>query len=901
MKQAQRLLMITCLLIGALNAVTIYEIQYTTEAGSGTYPSPYAGQTVTTQGIVTANGYSGSYGFYMSMPEGGAWKGILVYTSSYSPSVGTLVEVTGQVWEYFGLTEIRYVSSYQVISVGNPVPPAAVVTTAQASGEAYEDVLMQVQNAEVTQGINSYSEWAVSDGSGNCVIGDVFFDQAQLGSMISMGVLFDSIKGVGTYGYGIYSLNPRSAGDLIINSQGVVITLPSLQVDLNAQLTVPVHVSNLTMTHGFQSYQFQLSYDPGVLNYINYSSAGTLSSGGTTMVTPSLGSLSVNFVTNGFLLGQGALINLNFTAVGNGVTPLTASNFTFNNIPVMIINQGLVTVGVSGGEVIDTLTVIQRPLLNIPAIVIPGENLSIECVAPQTTTNWAAQLAKGNLSTDITILNAEYVTTPPRWILHATVPNVNVFELYDLKVTASGGISDRTRKSVQVLPTRKTSYYFAHVTDLHMPTHIFYPDYGYNTDSTEVVDFREVIQDLNLIRPEFVLLTGDLVNQGELEEFENMRVYSKTKRVLGELEVPVYVTAGNHDIGGWTGTPPPAGSARKFWWKNFGWSWLDNTSTSWPYNTQDYSFDYGPVHYVGLEAYDNYDNYLYNIYGANSFTNHQMQWLQIDLTNSGASTNVLFHHYDFDDELNLSSLGINMALWGHIHYDSGSISNQPYNLATRSTCDGNRSYRIIRVNGTTLQPYSTVNAGSTGNQVRISFSPNNYGYADSVSASVVNNQPLSFENALVKFLMPSGNAEYTVTGGVLEQVDRSGENNVCYVKVNLTAYSNQTVTIKDNTTAIGDNSLPTATLTVNAIYPNPFKDFANISITKPDSGRLTVKVFNLKGQLVKTVFDSDVSSGIQYLGWDGKTERNLSCPDGIYFIKVSAGGFSLSRKLILLK
>jgi len=577
MNHVKVFLLLACLLFGSLGAVTIFEIQYTTNPGNGTYPSPYAGQYVTTDGIVTANGYGGSYGYYISMPEGGAWKGILVYDNTHNPAPGTWISVTGQVWEYYGLTEIRNVTNYQVLSVGNPIPEAEAVTTAQASSEPYEGVLVRLQNAVVTQEINQYSEWAVSDGSGNCIINDVFFDQIQLGSMIAMGVLFDSITGIGHYSYGIYNVNPRSPADVIINTQSVIITLPNLQVDSNAQVTVPISVSNLTMSQGFQSYQFELSYDPGVLNYVSYSTAGTLSSGGTVMATPSIASISVNFTTNGYLLGQGTLLNLNFIAAGDGVTPLIAGNFSFNDTAVMIINQGLVTVGVSGGEVIDTLSVIQRPLLNIPQIVLPGESFRIECVAPPATTNWAARLERGNLSAELNITNTEYETSPPRWLLSVTVPNVNVFEQYDLRVTASGGINDRARRSVQVLPTRKTNYYFAHITDIHLPTQIYYPYTGYNTDSTEVVDFREVIKDFNIIRPEFVLLTGDLVHQGELEEFENLRFYTKAKRVLGELEVPVYLTSGNHDIGGWQQTAPPAGSARRFWWKNFGWSWLDNT------------------------------------------------------------------------------------------------------------------------------------------------------------------------------------------------------------------------------------------------------------------------------------------------------------------------------------
>ncbi len=807
MKYRFLLLLVICLLLSTLSAVTIYDIQYTTNAGGGTYPSLYAGQYVTTQGIVTSTGYSSNRGFHISMPEGGAWKGLLIYTNTtdFHPDIGSLVEVTGQVYEYNGLTEIQYISDYNIISTGNPVPAPTIVTTAQFNNEAYEGVLVQVQNAQVTQAVDGNGEWDVTDGSGECIIKSYFFSQSNLGSQVTIGNIFTGITGIGHYSYGYYSLNPRTTDDVVPGSQAVAITLPNLQANVSDQFIVPVVVSELTAAQDYQTYQFQLGFNPAVLSYVNYNKTGTLSSAGTVNVTPTSGNLSVTFSTTGTILGQGTLLNLTFSATAAGSSTLTASNFSFDSVPVTLVTQGSVDVYGTSTEVLDTLTVIQRPLINIPAIVLPGETFKIECVAPQTTTDWTAQLYKGNLSADVPITNAQYETTPPRWILTATVPDVNVFELYDLRVTASCGINDRTRHSVQVLPTRKTNYYFAQVTDVHMPTHIFSPNTGYDTDSTETVDFREVIKDINVIRPEFVLITGDLVNEGELEDYQNLRVYTKAKRVLGEFEVPVFLIAGNHDISGWQPTPPPAGSSRKFWWKNFGWSWLDNLSASWTYHTQDFSFDYGSVHYIGMEGYNNtgsYDNYLPEVYGSDSYTAGQMQWLQADLAASDAPVNVLFQHYDFSDQINLNTLGLNMSLGGHTHTNSGSITSQPYELLTDNVCDGARAYRIVKVNGTTLQPLSTINAGSAGNQITLTFTPNNYVTVDSVSAYLVNNQPISFENAVVKFNMPSGNAGYTVTGGVLEQVDISGDHNVCYVKVNLGASSTATVTIKANNNII---------------------------------------------------------------------------------------------------
>jgi predicted phosphodiesterase/archaellum component FlaG (FlaF/FlaG flagellin family) len=443
----------------------------------------------------------------------------------------------------------------------------------------------------------------------------------------------------------------------------------------------------------------------------------------------------------------------------------------------------------------DTLTVIQRPLLNIPAIVRPGDTLTIECEASAGTSGWAAELIHDQIQIPITVLDSDYDPSTLWWEVQALTPTVPVYDLYDLAVTASGGIEDTTWNAVQVISDFKDDYYFIHITDPHMPTHLYYYQSGADTDSSEVVDMREVIRDVNIINPEFVILTGDYVNEGELEEFLDKRYFSRCQRLLAEFEVPVYLTSGNHDIGGWDDTPPPDGTARQNWWRFFGWKRLDDPPPGAPWYTQNYSFDYGPVHYIGLEAYLNYDGWRSGIYGDESFTSGQMQWLADDIAAaSGSGAHVLFYHYDFANQINLNSLGADMALWGHTHRDENDFSH-PYDIGTNNVCDDERSYRLIRVSSGVLQPTSTISAGSAGNNLDVDYSPANDGTHYTVTADVTNDIDERFEHAQLRFLMPNEPGTIDVTGGTLTQVDDSGPYAVCYVGVDILASSSRTVTV----------------------------------------------------------------------------------------------------------
>jgi 3',5'-cyclic AMP phosphodiesterase CpdA len=458
----------------------------------------------------------------------------------------------------------------------------------------------------------------------------------------------------------------------------------------------------------------------------------------------------------------------------------------------------------------DTLTVIQRPLINIPSIVRPGDTLSIECDAAPGTSGWTAGLVRGDLDLPMTILDSTYDPSTLWWEIKALVPGVPVYELYDLRVAANGGIEDTTWHSVSVIPEFKDDYYFIHITDTHMPTHKFYYERGADTDTSEIVDFREIMRDVNVINPEFVLITGDFVNEGELEEFLDKHYFSRTQVLLKELDVPVYLTTGNHDVGGWDDTPPPDGNSRRNWWRFFGWKRCDDPPAGAPWYTQNYSFDYGPVHYVGLDAYLNYENWRPAIYGSESFTSGQLEWLADDLAaHSGSASTVLFYHNDFAHQINLGSLGVDMALWGHTHSDHDDYS-PPYDISTESACDGNRAYRLIRVSNGVLEPTATLRAGSNGSNLDVTYSPANDGTHSSVTANITNNLNQRFEHGLIRFIMPNEPGTYDVSGGTLVQTDVSGPYAVCYAGVDIAASSSQSVTMTFGPS--GDTQPPVVTV-----------------------------------------------------------------------------------------
>jgi hypothetical protein len=203
----------------ALHAITIYEIQYTTNPGvDNTYPSPYANQIVTVTGIVTATGYHASSGpkFFISDQVGGPWRSIFIDDATHPVQIGDLVSVTGTVKEYYGMTEIRQCNAINVLSSNNSLPHPINLTSGQlASEEAYECSLAKIQNITCTTSPNAQNELVVDDGTGSAKIDDGFFSGAVPFPINSgVGVIYNYIIGIIDYSHGTYCLQPRSALDI---------------------------------------------------------------------------------------------------------------------------------------------------------------------------------------------------------------------------------------------------------------------------------------------------------------------------------------------------------------------------------------------------------------------------------------------------------------------------------------------------------------------------------------------------------------------------------------------------------------------------------------------------------------------------------------------------------------
>ena len=79
-------------------------------------------------------------------------------------------------------------------------------------------------------------------------------------------------------------------------------------------------------------------------------------------------------------------------------------------------------------------------------------------------------------------------------------------------------------------------------------------------------------------------------------------------------------------------------------------------------------------------------------------------------------------------------------------------------------------------------------------------------------------------------------------------------------------------------------------------YPNPFNPVTTIEFTIPAAGFVDLKIYDITGREVASLFRNDVAAGRYSVEWNG-----VSAPSGLYFYRVSYGEQQITRRMLLLK
>ena len=84
-------------------------------------------------------------------------------------------------------------------------------------------------------------------------------------------------------------------------------------------------------------------------------------------------------------------------------------------------------------------------------------------------------------------------------------------------------------------------------------------------------------------------------------------------------------------------------------------------------------------------------------------------------------------------------------------------------------------------------------------------------------------------------------------------------------------------------------------------YPNPFNPNTTISFRLKESVPVCMKIFNIKGQMVRELSSGNKTAGAHSIGFDGKDSQGQTLSSGIYYVRLQAGTLNETRKILLMK
>jgi hypothetical protein len=85
------------------------------------------------------------------------------------------------------------------------------------------------------------------------------------------------------------------------------------------------------------------------------------------------------------------------------------------------------------------------------------------------------------------------------------------------------------------------------------------------------------------------------------------------------------------------------------------------------------------------------------------------------------------------------------------------------------------------------------------------------------------------------------------------------------------------------------------------VYPNPFNPSTSIRFAVKEPANVTLQIFNIRGELVRTLIDGEYNRGVHERRWHGRDNAGNQVASGLYFYRLRIGNKMFSGRMQMLK
>ena len=114
-------------------------------------------------------------------------------------------------------------------------------------------------------------------------------------------------------------------------------------------------------------------------------------------------------------------------------------------------------------------------------------------------------------------------------------------------------------------------------------------------------------------------------------------------------------------------------------------------------------------------------------------------------------------------------------------------------------------------------------------------------------------------------------------------------------------FRSDNVEIDAPTSTNNENNEVVAISSLEGNYPNPFNPETTIAFSTKENGNISLDIYNIRGQKVRTLLNETKQAGKHTVVWNGKDDNGKNVASGVFFYRMKSGKFSSTKKMILMK
>jgi len=265
--------------------------------------------------------------------------------------------------------------------------------------------------------------------------------------------------------------------------------------------------------------------------------------------------------------------------------------------------------------------------------------------------------------------------------------------------------------------------------------------------------------------------------------------------------------------------------------------------------------------------------------------------------NQTATTPGFISNFDLNKDglINLGDLVALGSAWTKVTKAAKIAADVPVaNVAFQMTSNvgSDKSMYFVNIN---TQDVSNIN----GVSFNLSYDASKFDFVPESLNGLGEVQVVSVNDGIISIASAFDNAKFN--GTISLGFKLKGTNSVMNVEMlNADVVVNNVFSAANSAAGITLKAVP-VTYALNQNFPNPFNPTTTIEYSIPTSGHVSLVVYNVAGQKVRTLVNDSQSASFYKVVWDGKNDNGMTVGTGMYFYKLVSGNYSKIVKMTLMK